>query len=159
MPIALNTLYRHHSGRLYYTLHFTNMKQRPGFSPTIVYRDQDGVMYSRPISEFEESFAPYFPEALPGLHTCPLRHNTTPLPQDLWLLHANQDRVCSYCGSLHPHDFIRLLKEDPLLQLSRPAGYMHTLTRPTVPDEHWGATTFILLHLKGIDSALQPNIG
>lgn len=155
MPIDINTLYRHHSGRLYLTLQHSNIRQpsHPDFPPMITYRDQEGYVYSRPVSEFEEKFTRYFPEALPGLHTCPLRHNTTPLPQDSWLLHANQDRVCSYCGSLHPHDFIRLIKEDPRLQLSRPAGYMHTLTRPTVPDEHWGATKFILLHLKGIDSS------
>ncbi len=30
---------------------------------------------------------------------------------DRWLQHANGDRVCSFCGSLHMEDFSRLVEE------------------------------------------------
>lgn len=152
MQIDVNSLYRHHSGRVYQVTGLTNTRfpSKPSFPLTVIYTDLSHS-YSRPAIEFIENFVPYFPESLKPLHHCPLRHNRPPLPQDSWLLHANHDRVCSYCGSLHPKDFVRLIKEDSTLVLSRPHGYLHRLERPAVPSDKWGATSFILLHLMGID--------
>lgn len=152
---TLNTLYRHHSGAIYEVYDLTNTRQPPrsgDLLPTVSYRDQDGHQYSRPIDTFLEKFTRYFPESITPLHRCPLRHSHSPLPQDSWLLHANQDRVCSYCGSIHPHDYIRI-SQDPVSKLSMlsPKSYHISIARPTVPDARWGATYFLLPHLKGID--------
>lgn len=61
-------------------------------------------------------------DALPGTMTCGRRfdtyvggfpvHRDQGQGQDHWnKFRSNGDRVCSYCGSLHPDDFLRLVKE------------------------------------------------
>lgn len=40
----------------------------------------------------------------------PLGDRNFPGP-DKWRQHKNGDRVCSFCGSLHPEDFERLVKD------------------------------------------------
>lgn len=153
--VTLNTLYRHHSGSIYEVYDLTNMRQppRPGFTPTVSYRDSSGYLYSRPLADFQEKFTLYFPEVVKPLHHCPLRHTKSPLPQDAWLLHANQDRVCSYCGSIHPNDYVRLSQQEPGIKFLHDTRRNHeiTLHRASVPDTRWGATYFLLPHLKGID--------
>lgn len=144
---TLNTLYRHHSGGIYEVYDLTNMRQPPrsgDFLPTVSYRDKDNHQYSRPLTSFLEKFTRYFPESTTPLHRCPLRHSPSPLPQDSWLLHANQDRVCSFCGSLHPQDYVRLVRDDSKVKFyHEPArSFELSIKRPTVPDARWGATYF-----------------
>lgn len=48
-------------------------------------------------------------------HLCPDRQNTPRISgwpeKDTWDVRANGDRCCSFCGSLHPEDYMRLMRD------------------------------------------------
>ena len=77
---------------------------------------------------------------------------------DHWDRHkSNGDRVCSYCGSLHPEDFLRLVKESaeaPEDDLRAPRinpsdkGYKIYVDRPSVSNAHDGGIKFYTHHLE-----------
>jgi hypothetical protein len=51
------TRWQHHSGAFYNVLIIANAKSdRPKFPPTVVYENDNGEVYSRPVSEWEGSF-------------------------------------------------------------------------------------------------------
>lgn len=96
--------------------------------------------------------------ALPGPITC-LRRTTTPGPWiqesnlDRWLQFPNGDRVCSFCGSLHPDDFKALIKDaqseksDTRIDLSDKA-YKVYVTRDSVANALEGGIKFYGWHLE-----------
>lgn len=63
MPSA-GDIYRHKAiGDVYTIITMTNIDAtRPGWPPTVVYEDMHERIWSRPLSEFNEKFAPVVPE-------------------------------------------------------------------------------------------------
>lgn len=87
----------------------------------------------------------------------PLRHSGPNL--DHWKkFKSNGDRVCSYCGSLHPDDFWRLVKaaaEAPIESTEAVSidpsdkGYKVYVRQPGVQNAHDGGIKFYTPHLIG----------
>lgn len=101
-------------------------------------------------------------EVLPETMTCPRRsegpHDQTP-GVDRWeRFKSNGDRVCSFCGSLHPDDFLAMVKvaadapEDaaagavPSIDPSD-KGYKIYVRRTGVRNAHEGGIKFYTHHL------------
>lgn len=80
---------------------------------------------------------------------------------DAWLKHTNGDRVCSYCGSLHPDDFveiIRLKAEGKGGHLGRSdKGYKWYANRAGVSNAGDGGIKFYTWHSPGGDFAERVN--
>lgn len=106
-------------------------------------------------------------EQLPEPMECP-RRAESPLgdrifpPPDYWRQHkSNGDRVCSYCGSLHPEDFFRLVRESadaptnadysaaPSIEPST-KGYKVYVHRGSVRNATEGGIKFYKQHLRGL---------
>lgn len=71
---------------------------------------------------------------------------------DFWRKHANGDRVCSYCGSLHPEDFKDILEryangEEGYRFSTTDKGYKFYANRPGVPNATEGGIKFYTPHL------------
>lgn len=55
--ITTDAVYLHKKGRLYTVEQLANLGAvREGFKPSVVYRDQDGQLWTRPIDEFRHRF-------------------------------------------------------------------------------------------------------
>ena len=55
--IATNAVYLHKKGRFYTVEQLANLGAvREGFKPSVLYRDQDGQLWTRPIDEFRHRF-------------------------------------------------------------------------------------------------------
>lgn len=72
---------------------------------------------------------------------------------DTWCKEANGDLCCSYCGSLHPEDFIRLVKKssDPSSDVSIDSstkGYKFYIRRPDVVNAAEGGIKFYNWHFR-----------
>jgi hypothetical protein len=84
---------------------------------------------------------------------------------DRWERHkSNGDRVCSYCGSLHPEDFLRLVKESAEapadnLEATRiepsDKGYKIYVWRPSVKNAHDGGIKFYTPHFESTPTEEQ----
>lgn len=93
---------------------------------------------------------------LPEKMTCG-RHYTTEADGDYWeQFKSNGNRVCSYCGSLHPDDFLALVKtcaedDDELSKgiLIEPSdkSYKIYVTQPGVRNAREGGIKFYTHHL------------
>lgn len=90
--------------------------------------------------------------------TCPRRMNEWgPWDQkpdlDYWY-RVGQDRVCSFCGSLHPSDFLSLMKraaEDDTCRIEPSTkGYKTYIYRDDVKDASQGGIKFYSQHLRGL---------
>lgn len=100
-------------------------------------------------------------EQLPGFFTCGSRARqymlTPPVVEDhdFWRQHENKDRVCSYCGSLHPDDFIALVKAAAVEGSEvdvEPSDKMYKVyvNRPSVRNAMHGGIKFYCWHLDGL---------
>ena len=100
-------------------------------------------------------------DELPEQMVCPRRDESPAIPgypaHDHWQrFKTNGDRVCSYCGSLHPDDFITLVKasaeaaEDdltaPIIDPST-KNYKIYARRANVSNAHEGGIKFYTRHL------------
>lgn len=101
-------------------------------------------------------------DPLPGTHDCPRRqenpHSLFPGPDHWDQFKSNGDRVCSYCGSLHPDDFWRLVREaaeagpdadyNTAVQIEPSTKhYKVYVRRATVRNAHEGGIKFYTQHL------------
>lgn len=82
---------------------------------------------------------------------------------DKWQRHANGDRVCSYCGSLHPDDFLQLCKDatDPQSDLmldGSTKSYKVYVHRPSVRNASDGGIKFYMMHVKHPVTDEQQNL-
>ncbi len=101
---------------------------------------------------------------LSGNHTCGRRwdsfsHSSEEQQPDYWeQFKRNGDRVCSYCGSLHPEDFFRLVKQcaesDEQETYGKAVGiepsdkgYKIYVCQPGVRNAHEGGIKFYTHHL------------
>lgn len=82
------------------------------------------------------------------IHVCPRREESlfTPSNMDSWDK-IGEDRVCSYCGSLHPEDLNELVKEQGIkvLELSD-KSYKLYINRPNIHNATQGAIKFYKQH-------------
>lgn len=99
-------------------------------------------------------------DALPDLMTCrsrmdqsgPWEHQEN---LDFWQkFKSNGDRVCSFCGSLHPDDFLTLMadaaKVESDVQLTvTDKRYKYYINRPGVKNAYDGGIKFYTWHLTG----------
>lgn len=102
-----------------------------------------------------------------GEHRCPRRNENPMIDKafpgpDRWQKFKRIDnRVCSHCGSLHPDDFFRLVKESA--EAPEEAAYLHTISiepsdkgykiyvhQPGVRNAHEGGIKFYTPHLPEI---------
>lgn len=61
---------------------------------------------------------------------------------------VGDDRVCGYCGSLHPEDLLKLVKErGPQIIQRTDKDYKIYVNRPEVPNASFGAIKFYTPHL------------
>lgn len=121
--------------------------------------------------EVEPTFAE-LTDALPEPMTCGRRfdqyvggipvHADQSEGQDHWdRFKSNGDRVCSYCGSLHPDDWFRLVKASAEASVTVPygsvpeiepsdKGYKIYVQQPGVRNAHQGGIKFYTQHLRGL---------
>jgi hypothetical protein len=82
------------------------------------------------------------------IHLCPRREESlfTPSNMDSWDK-IGEDRVCSYCGSLHPEDLNKLIKkqEVEVLELTN-KSYKLYIKRPNIKNAQQGAIKFYKQH-------------
>lgn len=98
-------------------------------------------------------------DVLPEPMTCGRRASYEPKGQDRWhKFKAIDNRVCSYCGSLHPDDMFRLTKEaattaddvsyhDAVRIEPSDKGYKIYVHQPKVVNAHDGGIKFYTQHL------------
>lgn len=80
---------------------------------------------------------------------------------DVWQQHKNGDRVCSFCGSLHPDDFVEIIK----LKADGKGGDVHRsdkgykwyAQREGVSNAMNGGIKFYTWHGQGDDFATKVN--
>lgn len=80
---------------------------------------------------------------------------------DVWLQHKNGDRVCSFCGSLHPDDFVEIIR----LKADGQGGDVHRsdkgykwyAQRAGVTNAMNGGIKFYTWHGEGADFAARVN--
>jgi len=99
-------------------------------------------------------------------HLCPSRPGTPKAPgypeTDTWRVLPNGDRTCSFCGSLHPDDWLRLMGEakDPesrtLIDKSN-KGYKFYVHQAGVQNALEGGIKFYNWHIPSADWAAQAN--
>lgn len=81
-------------------------------------------------------------------HLCPRRSESpfSPSDMDSWDK-IGEDRVCSYCGSLHPEDLNKLIKEQGIKILERSSkGYKFYIHRSNIKNAGQGAIKFYAQH-------------
>ena len=82
------------------------------------------------------------------IHLCPRREESlfTPSNMDSWDK-IGEDRVCSYCGSLHPEDLNKLVKEQGIKVLETSSKlYKLYIKRPNIHNAGQGAIKFYKQH-------------
>lgn len=96
---------------------------------------------------------------------CPRRRESPMsfISVDYWRLEKNKDRTCSFCGSIHPKDFLKLLE----LAIEYPKKcriersdkcYKFYIHRPDIKNASEGAIKFYTQHVVG-DLVLATRIG
>lgn len=152
MDVTIGQLYRHKSrGIIVKVLDFGTLEW--SLEKAVLYehvpRDEFGT-WVRPLSSFADGrFEPYV-KPVTDPHLCPDRASSLaaikfPGP-DSWDVMPNKDRTCSFCGSLHPDDFLRLVEA-----AADPGKPDHRLD-PTTKGYKW------YVNQPGVDNALQGGI-
>lgn len=93
-----------------------------------------------------------------GTHRCgsrdqnPMADRASP-GDDEWVKCTNGDRTCSYCGSLHPDDFKRILEkaadpsDDTFAERATGKNYKIYVNQPGISDAFAGGIKFYTWHL------------
>lgn len=99
-------------------------------------------------------------------HLCLSRATTPPAPfwpeKDTWRMRPNGDRCCSFCGSLHPDDWLRLMKEaaDPEKETSIEMStktYKFYVRQKGVSSATEGGIKFYTWHIPSKEWAAEAN--
>ena len=83
---------------------------------------------------------------------------------DYWQVHYNGDRVCSYCGSLDPKQFLAICRQIVLdgdtsrASIEFCKGYKFYVTRPGIRNASEGAIKFYTPHFTDDDRAIASTI-
>jgi hypothetical protein len=91
----------------------------------------------------------YFEKTKDPLHTCPRRAEGPLYKFDLednWNK-IGVDRVCSFCGSMHPEDVLQLMRDGGVDRIQNTTkSYKFYIDRPEVPNAGFGAIKFYSMH-------------
>jgi hypothetical protein len=99
-------------------------------------------------------------------HLC-LSRATTPISaswpeRDTWDTRPNGDRCCSFCGSLHPDDWLRLMKdaanpESKTIIDRSDKGYKFYVQQESVANASEGGIKFYTWHIPSEEWAAEAN--
>ena len=99
-------------------------------------------------------------------HLCGSRAHT-PIPstwpaEDTWHVRPNGDRCCSFCGSLHPDDWLRLMKEaakpeSKTVIYRSDKGYKFYVQQEGVANASEGGIKFYTWHIPSEEWASEAN--
>lgn len=99
-------------------------------------------------------------------HLCQSRASTPPAKfwpeKDTWNTRPNGDRCCSFCGSLHPDDWLRLMKDAADMSSETvidptDKGYKFYVRQKGVKNASEGGIKFYTWHIPSDEWAAEAN--